>query len=238
MRVDAGLARLLGLSRTAAAALAEDGGVDLDGARGRQVRPADAGRVAGGAAARSACAAGESAGRDRGHDDPVRRRRHRRGRQAGGRRRARIGRLDRADGARRAGRRGLPDHHVGRARTAGHRAPTRRRHVGRDGGGAVRARLHRAQAGVQAAHRRQALSRTGARTSGSVQRHHRCADRPTPRPRLEVRRHRGRQAQHHALRHGRGVHRRPACSTCTWKPVAHTRFGCTSRRCTIRAAAT
>ncbi len=33
MRVDAGLARLLGLSRTAAAALAEDGGVDVDGAR-------------------------------------------------------------------------------------------------------------------------------------------------------------------------------------------------------------
>src|ERR1700755_1976129 len=32
MRVDAGLARLFGLSRTAAAALAEDGGVDLDGA--------------------------------------------------------------------------------------------------------------------------------------------------------------------------------------------------------------
>ena len=35
MRVDAGLARLLGLSRSAAAALAEDGGVDLDG------KPAD-----------------------------------------------------------------------------------------------------------------------------------------------------------------------------------------------------
>jgi 23S rRNA pseudouridine1911/1915/1917 synthase len=33
MRVDAGLARLLGLSRTAAAALAEDGGVELDGAK-------------------------------------------------------------------------------------------------------------------------------------------------------------------------------------------------------------
>ena len=31
MRVDAGLARLLGLSRTAAAAIAEDGGVELDG---------------------------------------------------------------------------------------------------------------------------------------------------------------------------------------------------------------
>jgi len=33
MRVDAGLARLLGLSRTAAAGIAEDGGVELDGAR-------------------------------------------------------------------------------------------------------------------------------------------------------------------------------------------------------------
>ena len=33
MRVDAGLARLLGLSRSAAAALAEDGGVELDGVR-------------------------------------------------------------------------------------------------------------------------------------------------------------------------------------------------------------
>ena len=33
MRVDAGLARLLGLSRTAAAAIAEDGGVELDGVR-------------------------------------------------------------------------------------------------------------------------------------------------------------------------------------------------------------
>ncbi|MGV1089072.1 MAG: pseudouridine synthase, partial [Mycobacterium sp.] len=32
MRVDAGLARLLGLSRTAAAAVAEDGGVEIDGA--------------------------------------------------------------------------------------------------------------------------------------------------------------------------------------------------------------
>lgn len=31
MRVDAGLARLLGLSRTAVAAMAEDGGVDIDG---------------------------------------------------------------------------------------------------------------------------------------------------------------------------------------------------------------
>ena len=33
MRVDAGIARLLGLSRTAAATLAEEGGVELDGER-------------------------------------------------------------------------------------------------------------------------------------------------------------------------------------------------------------
>jgi len=33
MRVDAGLARLLGLSRTAVATLAEEGGVDVDGVR-------------------------------------------------------------------------------------------------------------------------------------------------------------------------------------------------------------
>ena len=45
MRVDAGLARLLGLSRTAAATMAEDGGVELDGAA-RQVRQADGGRLA------------------------------------------------------------------------------------------------------------------------------------------------------------------------------------------------
>ena len=63
MRVDAGLARLLGLSRTAAAALAEDGGVDIDGARAGKSDQLTAGRLAGGAAARSACAAGEHAGR-------------------------------------------------------------------------------------------------------------------------------------------------------------------------------
>src|SRR6516164_3840418 len=44
MRVDAGLSRLLGLSRTAAAALAEDGGVELDG-----VRVGKSDRLAGGA---------------------------------------------------------------------------------------------------------------------------------------------------------------------------------------------
>ncbi|WP_082956621.1 MULTISPECIES: RluA family pseudouridine synthase [unclassified Mycobacterium] len=44
MRVDAGLARLLGLSRSAAAALAEGGGVELDG-----VRAGKSDRLAGGA---------------------------------------------------------------------------------------------------------------------------------------------------------------------------------------------
>ena len=40
MRVDAGLARLLGLSRTAAAAVAEGGGVHIDDAPAGKDRPA------------------------------------------------------------------------------------------------------------------------------------------------------------------------------------------------------
>lgn len=44
MRVDAGLARLLGVSRTAAAAVAEDGGVEIDG-----VLAGKSDRLAGGA---------------------------------------------------------------------------------------------------------------------------------------------------------------------------------------------
>lgn len=43
-----------------------------------------------------------------------------------------------------------------------------------------RTRLHRAQACIQAAHRRQALSRCGARTSGSVEWNHRRPDRSPP----------------------------------------------------------
>ena len=35
-----------------------------------------------------------------------------------------------------------------------------------------------------------------------------------------------------------GVRRPRACSTCTWRPAAPTRSGCTSPRCTTRAAAT
>ena len=99
----------------------------------------------------------------------------------------------------------VPHHHVGSARAQGHRAPPRRRHVGRHGGGDLRARLHRAQAGVQGAHRREALPRAGAGPSRPVQRNHRCADRPPPRPRLEVRGHRAGAAQHHPLRHRGGA---------------------------------
>ena len=179
MRVDAGLARLLGLSRTAAAALAEDGGVDLDGAT---VGKSD--RLTSGAWLEvrlpEAPAPLENTPVEiegmtilYSDDDIVAV-----DKPAGVAAHA-IGRLARTDGARRPCRCGIPDHHVGHARAARHRAPPRRRHIGCDGRGPLRARLHGAQAGVQAAHRREALSRTGARASGSVQRNHRRTDRPT-----------------------------------------------------------
>ena len=92
--------------------------------------------------------------------------------------------------------------------------------------------------GPSSAHRRQALSRTGAGPPRSVQRNHRRADRSSSRERLEVRGHRGRQAQHHALRHAGGASGGQPARRRIWKLVAHTRFGCISRRCTIRAPAT
>ena len=132
---------------------------------GREVRPVEPRRMAAGAPARGAGAAAEHARRHRGHGDPLLRRRHRRRRQARGGGRARVGGLDGTDRARRPGRRRLPDHHLGRARAAGHRAPPRRGHLRGDGGRAVRARIHRAEAGVQVPHGRQALPRAGAGTS-------------------------------------------------------------------------
>ena len=62
MRVDAGLSRLLGMSRTVVAALAEDGRVAVDGRSRRQVRPAGRRVVAGGRAARAARRPRRSAG--------------------------------------------------------------------------------------------------------------------------------------------------------------------------------
>ena len=127
----------------------------------------------------------------------------------------------------------------GIARTAGHRAAPGCRHVRRDGGGAVRARLHRAQAGVQAAHRRQAVPRPGAgssrtRPAAPSTRRSGGTAATTGSSRSPTRR----AAQRHPLRHRRGVPGAPACSTSTWRPAAPTRSGCTSPRCTIRAAAT
>ena len=205
MRVDAGLARLLGLSRTAAAALAEDGGVELDGARAGKSDKLTAGAwlevrlPEAPAPVENTPVEIEGMAILYSDDDIVA------VDKPPGRGRARDRRMARADGARRPCRRGVPDQHVGNPRAAGHRAPPRRRHLGRHGGGTLRTRLHRAQAGVQAAHRRKALSRTGAGPSRSVQRDHRRADRPPPRPRLEVRGHRGRSAQHHPLRHAGGA---------------------------------
>ena len=205
---------------------------------GRQVRPLDGGGVAGGSAARGACAPGEHARRDRGHGGPVLRCRHRRGRQAAGRGRARDRRMAWTATVLAGSPRRVPDQHLGNPRTPGHRAPPRRRHLRGDGGGTVRTRLHPAEAGIQAAHRRKALPRAGAGPSRSVQRNHRCADRQAPRPRLEVRGDRagGATASRTTTRWRRT--RPPACSTSSWKPAAPTRSGCTSPRCIIRAAAT
>ena len=149
MRVDAGLARLLGLSRTAAAASPRTAeSTSTESAVGKSDR-----LVAGAwlevrlpeAPAPLDNPPVDIEGMDilYADDDIVAV-----DKPAGVAAHASVG-LDRPDGARRAGRSGLPDHHVGRARAQGHRAASRRRDVGRDGGGDLRARLHRAQACVQ-----------------------------------------------------------------------------------------
>ena len=74
MRVDAGLARLLGLSRTAAATLAEDGGVELDGAAGGQVGRLEAGAWLQVQLPERAAPVTNTPEDHRGHDDPVLRR--------------------------------------------------------------------------------------------------------------------------------------------------------------------
>ncbi len=159
MRVDAGLARLLGLSRTVVADLAESGEVLLDG---RAAGKSD--RLTAGAwlevtlpepAAPIAVAAVPVDGPRR----AVPGRRHRRRRQAGRRGRASQPRLDRPDRHRRPGRRRHHDRHLRRGRTPGRRAPAGRRHDRRDGGGQERTRVLGAQARLQGTHGRQALPR-------------------------------------------------------------------------------
>src|SRR3954467_14704147 len=203
MRVDAGLARLLGRARPAAAALAEEGGVDLDGS---PVGKSD--RLMPGAWLEvrlpEASAAPETTPVDiegmtilYSDDDIVAV-----DKPAGVAAHATVGwhgptvlgglaaagfRITTSGIHQRQGIRHRP--RLGHPRAAGHRAPARRRHLGCDGRGALRARLHPAQASLQTAHRREALSRACAGTPGSVQRHHRRAHRKTPRTRLEIRRH-------------------------------------------------
>ena len=87
-RVDAGVARLFGVSRTKAADLAADGHVVLDGKTVGEVRAA-LGRLDARGVAAAPRGEPEPAGHRparAGHDDRPRRRRHRRGRQAGRRR--------------------------------------------------------------------------------------------------------------------------------------------------------
>ena len=86
--------------------------------------------------------------------DPLRRRRHRRGRQARRRGRPPEPGLGRPDRDRRARRGRLPHLHLGCGRAAGRRPPAGRRHDRSHGGRQERARLHRAQGGLQGAHGR------------------------------------------------------------------------------------
>ena len=123
------LAKLLGFSRTFAAEVAEAGGVALDGASARQVRPAARRGLARGRVEPPKEPLEVVADRGARPRDRPRRRRHRRGRQAGRasprtRRSAGTGPtvLGALAGA------GLPHRDLGRRRAAGHRAPPRRRH--------------------------------------------------------------------------------------------------------------
>ena len=100
VRVDAGLAKLLGFSRTQAAEIASAGGRRARRGIRRQVRPPARGRLARGELGAAAHARGRG---DRGARPRhrARRRRPRRRRQAGRRGRAPVARLERADRRRR-----------------------------------------------------------------------------------------------------------------------------------------
>ena len=160
-RVDQALSRLFGLSRTAAAEVADAGGVVVDGrARGKGDRLT--GRQL--ARGRAAAAAGRAGAPPRPvegmtilYDDddlvvvdkPVGVAAHP---SPGWDGPTVIGGLAAA---------GLPDLHLRRGRAAGRRPPAGRRDDRRDGGRQERARLHRAEGGVQGAHgRRRATTRS------------------------------------------------------------------------------
>ena len=241
MRLDAGLARLLGLSRTVVATLVEAGARPLDGRAAAKSDRLTAGAWLEVDAARAGAAGARSWPRrgGRGPDRAVRRRRHRRGRQAGRRRRAPEPRLDRPDRGRRAGR--------ARATASPPSAPPSGRasctgSTSAPPGVMVVAKTERAYTVLKRAFKERTVDkRYHAVVPGPprpVQRHHRRADRPAPPPRLPVRGRRRRAAERHPLRHARGVPAPRACSTSTWRPAAPTRSGCTSPRCATRASAT
>ncbi len=225
-RLDAALARLLGLSRTRVADLVADGHVSWT--TGPRRSPT---------------------GWRRGHSlevtiprqreaavvpeivedltDRARRRRHRGRRQAGRRRRAPQRRLDRSDGGRSPGRCRLPDQHQWRAGASGHRPAARRRHERPDGRGEVRARLHPAEEGIPSPHVDKTYHALVQGHPDPLDRDHRRADRPPPEARLQVRRDGdGRDTASRTTRPSRRTASR-VCSRSSSRPAARTRSGCT-----------
>ena len=207
-RVDAGVARLFGVSRTKAADLAADGHVVVDGKAVGEVRAAlgrgDA-RGVPAARRRRARASRSSPSRCPGmtivHDDDD------------------IVVVDKPVGVAAHPSVGWvgPDV-VGGLAAAGYRistsgAPERqgivsRLDVGTRGLMVVAKSEYAystAQAGLPQPNRRQELPRPRAGTARPARRHHRRADRASPRPRLQVRGHEERQAVGHALRGDRGL---------------------------------
>ena len=238
LRLDVALSRLFGLSRSAAAGLIDDGAVTLDGGS-----PARSERVRGGswlevsipepvdlAAAPPRAVDGLAVLHSDDDlvviDKPVGVAAH-----------PTIG-WDGPDGHPGPGGDGHPAVHLGRGRAAGHRAPAGRRHHRGDGGGPQRAGLHRAQAGVQGAHRGEAVRRPGAGPPRS-----RAAARWTRRS-TGTRPRTGSSRWWPAGVPASPTTRRcrptgpPRCSTSGWRPGAPTRSGCTWPPCATPAAAT
>ena len=230
-RVDVGLARMFGISRSKAAELLAQELVTVDGRAGREVRPAAARRAARRhLPARARPARGARRG-GRGHRDHPRRRRHRGRRQARRRRRTPLDGLDRA-----------------RPSSATCAAPaTRSRPAApRSGAGSCsgstsarpgvmviaksEAAYSRAEERLPAARGRQDLPRARAGPSRPARGHHRRADRSAPRsPTGSSRCRRTASTASPTTRRWRRTGS-PACSRCTSRPGAPTRSGCTWRR--------
>ena len=209
-RVDAALAKMLGFSRTFAADVADAGGVSLDG---RVLSKSD--KLRGGAWLEVSWAPKEEPRiipvevPDLG--DRVRRRRHRRGRQAVGRGRAPVGRLGGSHGARRARRRRLPHRDDRRGRAAGRRPSPRRRHH-RVSWWSPRpsTRTRCSSAPSRSARSRRSTTRSCRGIPIPLSRHDRRAHRAASHPLVEVRGHARGQGLGHPLRDPRGVPRRVA----------------------------